>query len=109
MTECLVFGDNYFKNLFSLTFTDADINSRFVCNGPIHKMLNQLAAGYEDGEFDQLSRNEKRSRLQTYPTFVLNLSCPRSLYDITFEPSKNFVEFRVTISTSGLLIHYSED
>lgn len=87
--------------MFSLTFNNADINSRFVCKGPIHKMLNQLAAGYEDGKFDKLSQNEKRSRLQTYPTFVLNLSCPRSLYDITFEPSKNLVEFRVTISSSG--------
>ncbi|KAL3525170.1 hypothetical protein ACH5RR_013542 [Cinchona calisaya] len=70
------------------------INSRFVCKGPIHKLLNHLAAGYWDDQKNNIgAQNEKRSRSQICPTFILNLSCPRSYYDITFEPLKNNVEF----------------
>ncbi|KAG2695162.1 hypothetical protein I3843_07G002300 [Carya illinoinensis] len=71
------------------------INSRFICKGPIHKLLNQLAI-----QFDCLdpwkinSQKQKRSRSQPYPAYILNLSCPRSLYDLTFEPSKAKVEFK---------------
>ncbi|KAL2499163.1 MUTL protein3 [Abeliophyllum distichum] len=74
------------------------INSRFICKGAIHKLLNQLAA-----RFDSLnswkpstgSQKGKRNRCQICPLFILNLSCPRSHYDIiTFEQSKTSVEFK---------------
>ncbi|XP_022884656.1 DNA mismatch repair protein MLH3 isoform X2 [Olea europaea var. sylvestris] len=74
------------------------INSRFICKGPIHKLLNQLAA-----RFDSLnswkpstgSQKGKRNRCQICPLFILNLSCPISHYDIiTFEQSKTSVEFK---------------
>ncbi|KAL2522157.1 DNA mismatch repair protein MLH3 [Forsythia ovata] len=74
------------------------INSRFICKGAIHKLLNQLAA-----RFDSLnswkpgtgSQKGKRNRCQICPLFILNLSCPRSYYDvITFEQSKTSVEFK---------------
>ena len=85
--------------ILSLTLTLADINLRFVCKGPIHKLLNQLASTFEiwdpckaiDG-----SQNRKRSRPQAFAAYVLNLSCPRIFYDLTFEPSKTYVEFKVT-------------
>ncbi|XP_048334561.2 DNA mismatch repair protein MLH3 [Ziziphus jujuba] len=73
------------------------INSQFVCKGPIHKLLNQLATRFECS--DQVravsrSQNKKRSRSQAYPAFILNICCPRSFYDLTFEPSKTYVEFK---------------
>ncbi|XP_059437766.1 DNA mismatch repair protein MLH3 isoform X2 [Corylus avellana] len=73
------------------------INSRFVCKGPIHKLLNQLATSFEcldPWKVNNGSQNRKRSRSQAYPAYILNLSCPRSLYDLTFEPSKTYVEFK---------------
>ena len=76
----------------------ADINSRFVCKGPIHKLLNQLATRFEcldSWAVNDGSQNRKRSRSQAYPAYILNLICPRSLYDLTFEPSKTYVEFKV--------------
>lgn len=66
------------------------INSRFVCKGPLHKLLNNLAdsskclSGFQNG----------KSRTQVYPMYILNLCCPRSNYDVTFEPSKTVVEFK---------------
>ncbi|XP_019182756.1 PREDICTED: DNA mismatch repair protein MLH3 isoform X4 [Ipomoea nil] len=65
------------------------INSRFICKGPIHKMLNNLAASFNIG-----SQSEKQSRPQICPAFILNLNCPKSCYDLTFEPSKTSVEFK---------------
>lgn len=35
------------------------------------------------------------SNKKAYPAFVLNLSCPLSEYDITFEATKTYVEFKV--------------
>ncbi|XP_016560367.1 DNA mismatch repair protein MLH3 isoform X1 [Capsicum annuum] len=65
------------------------INSRFVSKGPIHKLLNNLAMS-----FDSASDIEQRGRSQRNPLFFLNLNCPRSLYDLTLEPSKTSVEFK---------------
>ncbi|KAA8547596.1 hypothetical protein F0562_004025 [Nyssa sinensis] len=73
------------------------INSRYICKGPIHKLLNQLAARLNCSDLWKAnirSQNGKRSRSQTYATYILNLSCPRSCYDLTFEPSKTSVEFK---------------
>lgn len=38
---------------------------------------------------------EKRQRKQVYLAYMLNLCCPQSTYDLTFEPSKTLVEFKV--------------
>nr|XP_027073664.1 LOW QUALITY PROTEIN: DNA mismatch repair protein MLH3-like [Coffea arabica] len=87
------------------------INSRFICKGPIHKLLNHLASGYwDDQRFNIGAKNEKQSRSQTCPTFILNLSCPRSYYDMTFEPLKNSVEFTewgpVLVFIQNTITHY---
>ncbi|KAM7529497.1 hypothetical protein LguiB_032907 [Lonicera macranthoides] len=72
------------------------INSRFICKCPVHKLLNQLAARINGSDLlkANVSRNGKRIRSQTYPAYILNLSCPRSQYDLTFDPSKTSVEFK---------------
>ncbi|KAL6959813.1 hypothetical protein U1Q18_039969 [Sarracenia purpurea var. burkii] len=73
------------------------INSRYIWKGPIHKLLNQLAASFNSAGMQMSnigSQNVKQSRSQTYASYILNLSCPRSWYDITFEPSKTSVEFK---------------
>ncbi|KAI3843397.1 hypothetical protein MKX03_024291 [Papaver bracteatum] len=73
------------------------INSRFICKSPIHKLLNNLAASLNSLDMweDALEpRNSKRCRIDAYPAFILNLRCPRSSYDLTFEPSKTLVEFK---------------
>lgn len=73
------------------------INSRFICKGPIHKLLNQLASSFEcwdPGTAVCESHGRKRSRPQAFPAYVLNLSCPQSFYDLNFEPAKTYVEFK---------------
>ncbi|CAA6668687.1 unnamed protein product [Spirodela intermedia] len=60
------------------------INSRFVCRGPVHNLINSLASIHD----------MKRQRTQGYPVYMLNLLCPLSSYDLTFEPSKTVVEFK---------------
>ncbi|XP_028112896.1 DNA mismatch repair protein MLH3-like [Camellia sinensis] len=77
------------------------INSLYICKGPIHKLLNELVTRFNSSDLQEANmklQNGKRSRSQTYETYILNLSCPRSWYDITFEPSKTSVEFKVTFS-----------
>ncbi|XP_065856516.1 DNA mismatch repair protein MLH3 isoform X2 [Euphorbia lathyris] len=86
-----------FDSLTTKAFQYVYINSRFVCKGPIHKLLNQLATGFgrlDPWEVNSISQKGTRSKPQACPAYVLNISCPRSLYDLTFEPSKTYVEFK---------------
>ncbi|KAG5586241.1 hypothetical protein H5410_046675 [Solanum commersonii] len=83
-------SDAFFYGVFAfLDLRNANINSRLVSKGPIHKLLNNIAMS-----FDSASDIEKQNRSQIYPLFLLNLNCPRSLYDLTLEPSKTSVEFK---------------
>ncbi|XP_057993502.1 DNA mismatch repair protein MLH3 isoform X2 [Hevea brasiliensis] len=73
------------------------INSQFVCKGPIHKLLNHLATRFEcldPWKANSMHQKGKRYKTQAYPAYILNLSCPLALYDLTFEPSKTYVEFK---------------
>nr|GFC87822.1 DNA mismatch repair protein MLH3 isoform X1 [Tanacetum cinerariifolium] len=66
----------------------------------IHKLLNQLAAMHSCSDLlkaDSRSYCGKRSRCQASPTYVLNLTCPRAHYDLSFEPAKTCVEFKMHI------------
>ncbi|XP_052167648.1 DNA mismatch repair protein MLH3 isoform X1 [Oryza glaberrima] len=72
------------------------INSRFVSKSPIHNMLNNLASSFQSSarneEIDV--RSKKRQKNEVYPAYLLNLCCPRSSYDLHFEPSQTIVEFK---------------
>ncbi|XP_023539513.1 DNA mismatch repair protein MLH3 isoform X2 [Cucurbita pepo subsp. pepo] len=72
------------------------INRRFICKGQIHKLLNQLASRFVSlsPQTDQACHSRKRSRFQANPAYILNLDCPGSFYDLTFESSKTFVQFK---------------
>lgn len=77
-----------------------DINSRYICKGPIHKLMNQLAACFEfpdSWKGDNESRKGKRNRSEACPAYILNLCCPQSFYDLIFEPSKTDVVFKVCV------------
>lgn len=64
-------------------------------------MLNNLASSFQSSarneEIDV--RSKKRQKNEVYPAYLLNLCCPRSSYDLHFEPSQTIVEFKV--------IHYT--
>jgi len=47
-----------------------------------------------------MGRLDTSSGRQAYPAFILNLSCQLSDYDITFEATKTYVEFKVVSSIS---------
>ncbi|KAF6154355.1 hypothetical protein GIB67_026811 [Kingdonia uniflora] len=74
------------------------VNSLFVCKGPIHKLLNNLSGSFkclDPWKSPSASPNVKRIRTQqAYPAYILNFCCPRSSYDLTFEPSKTIVQFK---------------
>ncbi|KAK1410529.1 hypothetical protein QVD17_37066 [Tagetes erecta] len=73
------------------------INSRYISRGPIQKLLSQLAAMHDSPNLlkaDIRSHCGKRSRVQASPTYILNLSCPQTHYDLSFEPAKTCVEFK---------------
>ncbi|CAI0421758.1 unnamed protein product [Linum tenue] len=72
------------------------INSRFVFRGPIHKLLNHLVMTFEslEQQSDYVSQKGKRSRSQASLAYIVNLSCPSDLYDLTFETSETYVEFK---------------
>ncbi|KAL3828072.1 hypothetical protein ACJIZ3_016874 [Penstemon smallii] len=74
------------------------INSRFICKGPIHKLVNELATKFDLSNSlkpTTCSQSEKQNRCHMCPTFILNLNCPRSYYDIvTSERSRTSVEFQ---------------
>ncbi|KDO71495.1 hypothetical protein CISIN_1g0005861mg, partial [Citrus sinensis] len=73
------------------------INSRYVCKGPIHKLLNHLAASFDCSDSWKANNGflkGKRSKSQACPAYLLNLRCPHSLYDLTFDPLKTHVVFK---------------
>ncbi|XP_031269217.1 DNA mismatch repair protein MLH3 isoform X2 [Pistacia vera] len=79
------------------TFQYVYINSRFICKGPIHKLVNNLASNFDcldSWKANNGSQKGKKSRSQVCPTYILNLGCPQALYDLTFEPSKTYVVFK---------------
>ncbi|KAK6924577.1 MutL, C-terminal, dimerization [Dillenia turbinata] len=99
------FGSDVTSSLQALEISDGglkisgyiNINSRFVSKGPIHKMLNHLADRMWDLDslkVDPMPLKGKRSRVQACLTYFLNLSCPKSLYELTFEPLKATVVFK---------------
>ncbi|CAL5326570.1 unnamed protein product [Camellia sinensis] len=68
---------------------------QFVCICEVDYLVSLQRFNSSDlQEANMKLQNGKRSRSQTYETYILNLSCPRSWYDITFEPSKTSVEFK---------------
>ncbi|CAN7015957.1 unnamed protein product [Brassica rapa subsp. trilocularis] len=73
------------------------INSRFVSKGPIHKLLNNFAASFDctdDWKITDGLQTGRRNRLQSNPGYILCITCPRHLYEFSFEPSKTNVEFK---------------
>ncbi|XP_033142173.1 DNA mismatch repair protein MLH3 isoform X3 [Brassica rapa] len=73
------------------------INSRFVSKGPIHKLLNNFAASFDstdDWKPTDGLQTGRRNRLQPCPGYILCITCPRHLYEFSFEPSKTNVEFK---------------
>ncbi|XP_047973390.1 DNA mismatch repair protein MLH3 isoform X1 [Salvia hispanica] len=74
------------------------INSRLVYKGPIHKLVNQLAAKFDMSSPWQLTTSSQRMKQNKYdkcPAFILNLQCPTSYYDIiASERLRTSVEFK---------------
>uniref|UniRef100_A0A7N0UV75 DNA mismatch repair protein MLH3 n=1 Tax=Kalanchoe fedtschenkoi TaxID=63787 RepID=A0A7N0UV75_KALFE len=67
------------------------INSRYVGKCLVHKLLNELASRFAYP--DELTV-KKRSKAQANPSYILNVTCPRSFYDLSLEPSHTSVEFK---------------
>lgn len=56
---------------------------RIVIKTQLHKSVILLLSW--------MLRNEKK---QKYPVFILNLTCPYAIYDITLDPKKTQIEFK---------------
>ncbi|KAH9315601.1 hypothetical protein KI387_024228, partial [Taxus chinensis] len=81
------------------------INSHFVQKTPIHTLLNKSSikinctSALSGDDLDQIYRGNVKpvkdsTERHLYPAYVLNLSCPFSSYDITYEVTKTMVEFK---------------
>lgn len=73
------------------------INSRFVSKGPVHNLVNSLAARFHGCLVQRVEpdfHRGKRLRTQGYPAYMFNLCCPPFSYDLSFEPSKTTIEFK---------------
>ncbi|XP_010548206.1 PREDICTED: DNA mismatch repair protein MLH3 [Tarenaya hassleriana] len=86
-------GESFAMKAFQCVY----INLRFVSKGPIHKLLNHLAASLECSDpwkFRDGLQTGKRNRSQSNPAYILCITCPGHLYDFSFEPSKTYIEFK---------------
>ncbi|KAG6557245.1 hypothetical protein Mapa_001172 [Marchantia paleacea] len=97
-----------YHSLSSKTVQYFYINRRFVKKTPIHKLLNTWAQSNKNGPRNLVVTSTQRGTCERrgtgkqdgigdkhlFPVFVLNLICPLSEYDITFEASKTLVEFK---------------
>ncbi|KAI5079106.1 hypothetical protein GOP47_0006777 [Adiantum capillus-veneris] len=73
------------------------LNGRFVHKTPVHKLINTLFLHSNCGQ--ELANPFKSDFScpgvkQALPMFLINLHCPLSTYDITFEATKTSVEFK---------------
>lgn len=85
------------------------LNGRFVHKTPVHKLINTLFSG-GNGGFSELGNPSEgwmpsAPSKQVLPAFLLDLSCPLSYYDITFEATKTLVEFK---DWSSILLFVTE-
>ncbi|CAL5371396.1 unnamed protein product [Camellia sinensis] len=92
------FGIEIFSSLRELNVSDGVLKLSGYMSSPrdtsFVKCAKTSTLFISAREANMKLQNGKRSRSQTYETYILNLSCPRSWYDITFEPSKTSVEFK---------------
>eukprot|EP00057_Strongylocentrotus_purpuratus_P030030 XP_780519.3 PREDICTED: DNA mismatch repair protein Mlh3 [Strongylocentrotus purpuratus] len=102
-------GSTSFRNK-SLQFVY--VNGRLVLKTKIHKLINELlsnslvtkskgknqdtALGYtmKSNAASSTCQPSPGGNQVEYGIFVLNITCPRSEYDITLDPSKTLIEFR---------------
>ena len=82
------------------------VNGRLVLKTRIHKLVNKMLMNSaifkrKYGSSDATPNVESKSvfvkspgrQIDRYPVFVLNIKCPLTKYDITFDPSKTLIEF----------------
>ena len=80
------------------------VNGRLVLKTRIHKMINKELTNsaifkrkYETSPAivnKSVFVKSPGRQLERYPVFVLNIKCPWTKYDITFDPSKTLIEFK---------------
>ena len=80
------------------------VNGRLVLKTRIHKMINKELTNsaifkrkYESSPAivsKSVFVKSPGRQLERYPVFVLNIKCPCTKYDITFDPSKTLIEFK---------------
>ncbi|KAH7431260.1 hypothetical protein KP509_08G039800 [Ceratopteris richardii] len=73
------------------------LNGRFVHKTPVHKLINDLFQNRRNShELENLlgCSFSLATAKQVYPMYLINLHCPLSTYDITFEATKTAVEFK---------------
>ncbi|CAM8905142.1 unnamed protein product [Rhodiola kirilowii] len=82
------FGAETCENLLELNIADG----MFQLSGHVSRPQDTYSP--KALQFIYSSTVRKRNRAQMNPTYILNLTCPRSLYDLSFEPSHTSVEFK---------------
>lgn len=84
------------------------VNGRLVKKSKIHKLLKQMLLNLsalkpksmQPSDSPQMAANKQNLFLsppkfsEAYPVYILEVKCPISEYDITFEPAKTLVEFK---------------
>ena len=89
------------------------VNGRLVLKTRIHKMINKELTNsaifkrkYEKSSPAIVNKSvfvkSPGRQLERYPVFVLNIKCPWTKYDITFDPSKTLIEFKDWDTLLGL-------
>ena len=82
------------------------VNGRLVLKTKIHKLVNKMLTNSaifkrKYSTRDSTPNVESKSvfvkspgrQIERYPVFVVNIKCPLTKYDITFDPSKTLIEF----------------
>ncbi len=95
-----------------LAFTsNQDVNNRFIAHNALHKTINKRFARLLSSVSDDVNLHNDRSKdrcpkknvqdtqaksaFDRYPIFVLNLSCPPTEFDMSFDQVKTHIEFKV--------------
>ncbi|KAL0660365.1 hypothetical protein Bca4012_080950 [Brassica carinata] len=92
-------GTEALNSLCKVDVKDGTLNVSGYISGPrdSFKLLNNFAASFDstdDWKPTDGLQTGRRSRIQPCPGYILCITCPRHLYELSFEPSKTNVEFK---------------
>lgn len=97
----------YFRTYDSRRLQFVFVNKRYIVKSEIRRYLNLLLSiGFREAETKHQLRLISSNKCNT--VFILNISCPKDEYEITFQPIKRRVDFKNRLKVEYCLVELTK-